>query len=601
MKKRKLLPILLALAMVLTMIPASVFAAENENVAEVVEINSNADLVNAITGQQEGQTWVFTKEGVYDAKNTASGSAGNYAVPSNLNGNPFALPIYVDNLTVKKAEGVGDVTLTSTYQPAATSGGNWHEQNFITVFGSNLTIEGINIQANKNLYYGTCNKVIELTGEAKDLTLKNINIIPVENNEGKSFGGSIYFDVADAGNSSMQNVTMDAWISAGKVGNGTIKIDNLVQDFSNSEYAGYSSEEGEYLWNPTIKGTKVEVTNHKVIVDGETNLIKQIFNDMLRKNTVIELAGDVEIDSMLSIKTPGVTLDLNGHKITASKEFKSTYENDSHLLNIEGANVTVKNGTLTATDKNKHVLNVYNAEGFTAEDLTLDHSKAYKGAPLVINNSDVTVKGKLDLVTGENSWYGINVDSKGGEASLEFAEGSEVQMTGVDGLNVIKAENSSEGGKAPVITGAEDAGLIPNENGTYESAYDVYLNIKYVTEEGKSIAEETFTEKSAAGDFKWVYNENYQINIPKGYELVKYDGIYETMTVKVAADAENITEGNVVVKASQAAGKPADKPGSKPDSSAQTGDDSNMAIPLAAAGLALAAMAAVIATRKRHS
>lgn len=39
----------------------------------------------------------------------------------------------------------------------------------------------------------------------------------------------------------------------------------------------------------------------------------------------------------------------------------------------------------------------------------------------------------------------------------------------------------------------------------------------------------------------------------------------------------------------------------KPDSSAQTGDDFNMAIPFAAAGLALAALAAVVATRKRHN
>lgn len=39
----------------------------------------------------------------------------------------------------------------------------------------------------------------------------------------------------------------------------------------------------------------------------------------------------------------------------------------------------------------------------------------------------------------------------------------------------------------------------------------------------------------------------------------------------------------------------------KPDSSAQTGDDFNMAIPFAVAGLAIAALAAVIATRKRHN
>ena len=42
-------------------------------------------------------------------------------------------------------------------------------------------------------------------------------------------------------------------------------------------------------------------------------------------------------------------------------------------------------------------------------------------------------------------------------------------------------------------------------------------------------------------------------------------------------------------------------PDYKPDSSAQTGDDFNMAIPFAAAGIALAAMAAVVATRKRHN
>lgn len=42
-------------------------------------------------------------------------------------------------------------------------------------------------------------------------------------------------------------------------------------------------------------------------------------------------------------------------------------------------------------------------------------------------------------------------------------------------------------------------------------------------------------------------------------------------------------------------------PDYKPDSSAQTGDDFNMAVPFTAAGLALAALAAVVATRKRHN
>ena len=63
------------------------------------------------------------------------------------------------------------------------------------------------------------------------------------------------------------------------------------------------------------------------------------------------------------------------------------------------------------------------------ENLTLDHEEAFDGAPLIINYTDVTVKGTLGLITGDNSWYGINLDNKSGAASIEFAEGSSVALT----------------------------------------------------------------------------------------------------------------------------------------------------------------------------
>lgn len=328
---------LLSFAMVLSLLPVSALAVEDPSVdpaegsstsapaegtqgsqagtasdptkQSIIEIDSNDDLVNAIKEQADGQTWVFTKKGTYDVKNTTTGSAGNYSVPEGVYGYPFAFPIYANNLTITKADGVGDVTITSSYTPAENSGGNWHEQNFITIYGVGVTIDGVNLKANQNLYYGTCNKVIELTGDAKDFTLSNVNIIPLAGDEG-TFGGSIYFGVTDAGTSKIENVTMDAWISASNVAGGTITIDGLTQDFSNSQYAGYSYEGYGYAWNPTVNGTYsgITVSDYTIIVDDKTDLANQVFTDKLRDGTTIQLKpGDYNLNPNSTYKVEGQT------------------------------------------------------------------------------------------------------------------------------------------------------------------------------------------------------------------------------------------------------------------------------------------------------
>lgn len=164
---------------------------------------------------------------------------------------------------------------------------------------------------------------------------------------------------------------------------------------------------------------------------------------------------------MVDINRDGVVLDLNGFTLTSSDNFTSTYPNDAHLLQITGDNVTVKNGKIVTTEENKHGVNVYQATGVVLEGLTIDNTKTFGGAPIIVNASDVTVSGALNLTVGENSWYGINVDPKEGSASLTFAAGSSVAMTGNDGKLVIVP---SEGA---VIEGAKDAGLKEDENGNY--------------------------------------------------------------------------------------------------------------------------------------
>ena len=191
----------------------------------------------------------------------------------------------------------------------------------------------------------------------------------------------------------------------------------------------------------------------------------------VKTDETITLMDNVALGAMLNVKKDGVTgitLDLNGKVITAADDFHKTYDNDSHVVNVEMDSVTIKNGTITATSANKHALNIFQAKDVKLENLTLDHTNAAKGAPLVVNASDVTVGGALNLKVGANSWYGINVDPKQGSAAISFADGSTVTMTGNDALKVLQIDGKSEN---VTVTGAEDAGLTNNGDGSYSGGH----------------------------------------------------------------------------------------------------------------------------------
>lgn len=849
--RKRILSLLMALAIGLGLaVPVSLAAEES---TETVNISNSSQLVQAIANQKDGQTWVFTQAGTYDAKNTTEGSTGNYAVPDEVNSQPFALPIWANNLTIKKADGVGDVTLTSSY---VAPNGNWHEQNFITVFGTGVTIDGINLQANRSDYYGTCNKVIELAGQAKDFTLSNVNVIPLKAEDGTTFGGSIYFNVTDAGASKIQNVTMDAWISATNVTAGTIAIDGLTQDFTNSSYAGYSYEGYGYAWNPTVNGSHsgITVKNYTIIVDDKTDLGNQIFNDKLRDGTTIQLmpgnynltpntaytfngqagwympvtksvtiqgvdanrnvitdaantqanlystyytangalatqnlitvfaddvviegvtvmnkvepnkaievvgsenamdftirnckfapisqellqgagledkysyeeyaqygaslyftaqgkyeinanvennlfsystitlgaptkgnyqisgntfqgaknwnqdpnyyystigyqgkwlypdpdcttlgnavvniagndfqqagsinfsqvvegsnvpnltgntgveadqvmgpvkvegqiavtdeeslkvaiaaagkgdtvvlAGDIALSQMLDITKSDVTIDLAGYKLTAGDNFTSTFDNDAHLVQVNGAsNVTIRNGSIVTGDKNKHGLNLYNATNVVLEDMTLDHTVAMKGAPLVVNNSTLTVQGYLKLLVGEKSWYGINVDPKEGKANVTFAQGSSVTMTGNDKLMVMTLDGVKEN---ITITGALEAGLDQNADGSFVPHQHVYGQEWVSDETGHWHA-------CACGDKQEMAQHTFQWVVDQEATATQSGSKHQECTVcGYALAAVEIPATGSTQPSQQPSAQPSQQPSQKPNGEQpQTGD-----------------------------
>ena len=217
--------------------------------------------------------------------------------------------------------------------------------------------------------------------------------------------------------------------------------------------------------------------------------------------TIKLLAETLEIDRMLDItKKSGLILDLNGGTITASADFAGTYENDTHLVNVaESENITLCNGTLKTTAANKHTLNLYVSAGTVIEDLTVDHEFATKGAPIVVNSCDVTVKGNLALVAGSASWYGINIDNKYGAAALTFAAESTVSFENKSEKELVmifvQDTNEDESVPAPAVTNDSDSiKLEIDENGV------INLHKHVASEDKVNVKEPACTEEGYTGD-----------------------------------------------------------------------------------------------------
>ena len=207
--------------------------------------------------------------------------------------------------------------------------------------------------------------------------------------------------------------------------------------------------------------------NYVATVDGKgyTSLIDALNAAVSATPKTVTLQKNVELDSMLNITQEDVTLDLNGKTITSSNNFDNANTNESHVINVSADGVTVKNGTIKATDKNRHTLQAYKAQGVVLEDLVIDHSNAGKGAPLIVNGSTVTMNGNNSLILNDESWGGINVDPNGETtASLTFGEGS-LSFTGDASKPVVWIEKDEA--EKSTVSGFDNVGLIPGPDGTY--------------------------------------------------------------------------------------------------------------------------------------
>ena len=394
MAKKKWLSVLLAVMFVLSIIPTAIFAT---GATEIV-IEDADDLAAAIAGQQADQTWIM-KENTYVLTQEHLNQYASWNEPGQ---DKWYFPIHEDGITIV---GEGNVVITSDVE---TPNGVWATQDFITIWSDNVTLRNLSIKSKVET-----NKAIEISG--KNATLEGLKLL--RSGDEWNWSGSIVFNSDDIGTATMKDVELCGWVSANYAKAGTLNAENVTIDFTDTAYSGFN-QDGAYLWNPGIHnfnsaGVTVNNTNLSILVDSNINLNEQIFNGKAQPETTIVLTEDVAVGKMLDLTTDNTTLDLNGHTITATEDFYSTFPNDAHLLQVNGAeNVVIKNGSLVSTDLNKHTVNVYQSQNVTLDGLTIDNTHTMGGCPVVVNASSVNVEGDLALTVGVMSWEGINVDPK---------------------------------------------------------------------------------------------------------------------------------------------------------------------------------------------
>lgn len=441
----------------------------NVTATETVVINNATELASAIKNQEDGQTWQIAA-GTYDLTEEL---VKTYADLDIMGRKGWVFPITADDLTII---GEGDVTITSSYNPNT---GAWHGQNFLTVAGDNVSIENVDLKGNPNTFYGNlCNKVIEVLGT--DFKLTDSTLLPLDYTDGTVNSGSIYFNPTNAdldiGDVTFTNVELNSWLSASssEVSKGTVNLVDSTINFENNAYAGYG-------YGVISNNSAIKAENLTVKVDGNVDLQEDVFA-LVPEGTTVQLTEDYTVEDIVLELTPAhsnVTLDLNGHTIKAGENFNPEINPGNNnwrknLVSITNADgFTIKNGTLTANGNSnvRNILNLQTSNNVVIEDVTLDHTTAGSGAPLIVNGSEAVLEGDVEFVTGTNSWYAVNVDDKYAAAVLN-AENANVTFSGdTTKLPVFVSDNGKD---TSTVTGLEDLG-----NGVYGEAAATIGEDKY--------------------------------------------------------------------------------------------------------------------------
>lgn len=405
-----------------------------DNKGVYIEVTGGTFALSNVTLKDFGGT-VSGASGEAVIKVPATAAAATVVNATNVNVSNFSRSAY-DIRSGSFAITGGSIDCTN----GVTGGSNSKLTKGILVgLGSNKvtgSITGVNVTMSASNYADWNTAAIEVYNNA-NVTIDGCNISNVENGiHVDNYYGSAGQDVSVTVSNTTVTATGDA-VKLYSTYNGQGGVANASLTVASGTYTG-----DVRIVGATDKDT-LALTGGTYYVADEDEL-KDVLSHVAaqgQQQVTVQLTKDVTLSSMLNITASNVVVDLGGNTITAGDTFAYTFDNDKHLVQVlNGANVTLRNGRLETTTANKHALNVYGAENFLLKDVVVDHTLAEKGAPVVVNGSTMSVGGTVELITGANSWYAMNVDNQvNGVATpseVTFVEGANVQFSGVNPLGI---------------------------------------------------------------------------------------------------------------------------------------------------------------------
>lgn len=589
-----------------------------DNKGVYIEVTGGTFALSNVTLKDFGGT-VSGASGEAVIKVPATAAADTVVNATNVNVSNFSRSAY-DIRSGSFAITGGSIDCTN----GVTGGSNSKLTKGILVgLGSNKvtgSITGVNVTMSASNYADWNTAAIEVYNNA-NVTIDGCSISNVENGiHVDNYYGSAGQDVSVRVSNTTVTATGDA-VKLYSTYNGQGGVANASLTVASGTYTG-----DVRIVGATDKDT-LALTGGTYYVADEDEL-KDVLSHVAaqgQQQVTVQLTKDVTLSSMLNITASNVVVDLGGNTITAGDTFAYTFDNDKHLVQVlNGANVTLRNGRLETTTANKHALNVYGAENFLLEDVVVDHTLAEKGAPVVVNGSTMSVGGTVELITGENSWYAMNVDNQvNGVATpseVTFVEGANVQFSGVNPLGIY-LETTNAGTEVAVsfeknvtlssdvenfvavsikkdanakVENPENAGLDTDKNGNLVPHEHVFGDAWVSDETGHWHA-------CACGEKKDVAQHTFQWVVDKEATATENGSKHEECTVCGYAK-------QAVVIPATGATQPSEQPSQQPTQSQkpdaeqpQTGDVSNVALWVAMMFVSVATLTGVMAYTKKRA
>lgn len=334
--------------------------------------------------------------------------------------------------------------------------------NLVTLMGNNITLDHVTIQTaagNKSALhaYGT-----KLT----------VNGLTVDHSSAAGGAPIIINNGADAVFTGNINLTpgSSSWYG--------INVDSAKADFSGAslnvtpvtDTQSVICREGDHAFVSGV-GLTIVVTekdgggnNQQTAYVADSNLAQFVAAKTAAGADVsrIELQKDVTLTAPLVLsEAMTVSGTSDGFSVNGSDALGR-----ENVVTVTAGGVELSGIVIRTAAANKSALHIYKVET-ALNNITLDNTQTAGGAAMLVNGGSARISGNLNLLLGENSWGGINVDTTNGDAGVFFEDGSQVYLTGNGQDAIYVDEEDRNNGNTVTVTGAEEAGLVQDADGNY--------------------------------------------------------------------------------------------------------------------------------------